>query len=183
MTPQREQLEKRFSQLPEDVRQILLDSTTDEKVVAIGKECSLHIDQIGELDYAVVQTLFGLSKSSEFVKNITNRLKIDDAIAQRIAADVNTEIFLPIRESLKRLSESRAPELSEREQILLEIENPPTASVLEGKPLDDARGKSGDIVEQEMEGMFSLPTERKNVEPITEDPPKRIFDPYLEPPE
>jgi hypothetical protein len=79
----------------------------------IGKLFDLHIDQIGELDSEIRTILLGIHKSSDFISNVTQRLEIDESIANKIAEEVNKKIFNILKEKIKaETTEEKTPEPS-----------------------------------------------------------------------
>ena len=160
-----EQLKAKYDALPEDVQTAIASVETESKVFDVGKAHNLFIDQIGELVNTVGLVLLGAVPTSRFTDEIKNRLKIDQQTAEAISLEVNSQIFVPIRESLKKLSGDQTPEMT-KEAVLKEIESPaPTTTMFEKK----------------LSGQFSLPTEpAPPAGGAPADTPKSI-DPYREP--
>jgi len=67
----------------------------------IGQRLGLHIDQVGTLDSQIRQILLGKAKSSNFISDIKKYLEIDDAMAQKIAVEVNKDVFEAIKRQLQ----------------------------------------------------------------------------------
>lgn len=124
----KDQLHDAFDQLPQEIREAIVSVDTSEKVQTIAKKHSLHIDQTGELGEEIGFAMMGLTHPTEFVKNIKDRLEIDNKIAEDIASDVNEEIFLPIKSSLQKMhdkkEEAEGNDFS-KDEVLNAIENPP----------------------------------------------------------
>jgi hypothetical protein len=59
------------------------------------------IDQQGELVDHIGLVMLGLARSSDFVRDISSRLGIDNDTAKEIAGDVNREIFDSIRSHMQ----------------------------------------------------------------------------------
>lgn len=171
------QLNEQYTKLPEVMREAIVSVETADKIMAIGKTHNLHIDQIGSLAENVGLVMLGLLSTKEFNKQIENELKIDHVMAENIAAEVNSQIFLPIRDALRQLTEAK-DQLPTQADVLQEIENPPAAPIT--PPITPATPPTIEapaavippppsIFEQKMAGSFSLPKE--------EAPP---LDPYRE---
>jgi len=94
---------KRYKNLPEDVKQAYGSVEVTEQLQNIGKKHQLHIDQVGALVDEVGWVMIGVTHPSNFVKKVAERLAIDKEQARKIAAEVNEQVFRPIRESLKRI--------------------------------------------------------------------------------
>ena len=67
----------------------------------IGHKHSLHIDQIGILDSETRAMIVGVTPREKFVSEVMNGLDISLGKAEAIVQDINTEIMIPLRESLK----------------------------------------------------------------------------------
>jgi len=99
------ELDQRLNALPEKIRKALTAASTETAILDIGKKYDLHVDQIGKLVEAVTQTLLGQIKPYQFDDYIANQLSIEPAKANLITSDINNQIFLPIRDSLEKMSE------------------------------------------------------------------------------
>lgn len=156
-----EQLTAKFKQLPEEIQAVVADQATEEKVFEIGQKHNLHIDKIGELVDEVGLVLLGLTKPTDFVGKLKNRLVIDQTSAEAIAAEVNTAIFLEIRDALKQLHNTPPNNLPTKDELLKAIENPPAAPASPpqsgGGPVSTSQGGPAPTVfEQKMTQPFSL---------------------------
>lgn len=105
----REQIVK---DLPVEIQKIVNFSYLGPRVEKIGKEHFLHIDQVGELYATTEMVMLGLLHPNNFVTSIKKRLEVSQGVAEMVARDVNNQIFLAIREELKKLAE-QAPLLEE----------------------------------------------------------------------
>lgn len=101
------QIEQRLAELPQDVRDAVLSAQLGEHVREIGQRHALHIDQAGVLEDEVMLVMLGFFKPEDFSNQIAAQLRIPAADADAIAQEVNQQIFLPIRESMKRFAESK----------------------------------------------------------------------------
>jgi hypothetical protein len=103
-----EQLVKdRLAELPADVRDAIQSSDLDVKVQTIGTKNSLHVDQIGELSDEVMLTMLGFLPLESFASRLSQVLNVAPAVGDTLAADINTEIFGPIRESMKNWAQKK----------------------------------------------------------------------------
>lgn len=96
---------ERMAQLPADVRAAVESAELGEKVAAISTAHKLHIDQAETLNIEVYLVMLGLKDAGEFTDRLASEVHIPKDEAAKIAADVNAQIFNPIRESLKRAYE------------------------------------------------------------------------------
>ncbi len=70
----------------------------------IGSGFGLHIDQVGALDSEIRGIFLGINKSSDFIDHIKTRLEIDNDTAQKIATEVNSKIFVALKEKMQSAS-------------------------------------------------------------------------------
>lgn len=103
----KQEIEKRLAELPEDVRNAVLSADLGRNVQAIGQAHHLHIDQIGKLEDETMLVMLGFFDPEQFNVQIEQQLLVPAADAAAIASEINTNIFLPIRESLKRFMEEK----------------------------------------------------------------------------
>ncbi len=136
-------LKARFGTLPPEIRDIMSSIDSIKMIESISKKYSLHIDQIGELADETWLVMLGVTKTSDFIGKLSLRLKIDRSKAGQIATDINDQLFLKIRDSLKKVHEEKlapetsekkvsqnpAPPLPEKNEILQGIENPELATL------------------------------------------------------
>jgi len=128
-------LKARFEQLPEDVRGAITATPWREKLKKISEKHNLHIDQAGHLGEETAIVMFGLDHTDNLVANIAKHVEVSEEKAEAIAEDLNREIFLKVRESLKKIFEQKndqeaakqpeaeTEETPSREDILREIED------------------------------------------------------------
>lgn len=98
------QIQKRIEELPQDVQAAIASADFDQKIQKIGQKHSLHIDQVEKLGDEIMLVMLGFMNPDDFTSNITTQVHVTPAQAAAIAADVNNEILLAIRESLKKVS-------------------------------------------------------------------------------
>lgn len=99
------EIEQRLAELPDDVRSAVLSAQLGEHVREIGQKHNLHIDQIGMLEDETMLVMLGFFPPETFSEQIAEQLRIPEADAALVAQEVNDQIFLPIRESMKRFTE------------------------------------------------------------------------------
>lgn len=98
-----------FDELPTELKLAIETASPLEKLLEIGRKNNLRIDQIGALGEIVNEFILGyISAPGEFVSEIKTRLDADDEKSRVIAKDINTEIFLLIREALKKITTAPA---------------------------------------------------------------------------
>jgi len=102
------QIEERLGELPEDVRLAILSSDFEKKVHEVGKVHGLHIDQIEALGDETMLVMLGFSATQAFADNIQNSARVSRDEAHKMAAEVSDQVFLPIRESMKKFMAEHA---------------------------------------------------------------------------
>ncbi|GEM_PF-1304473 len=98
-----EQLEEKYKALPKDVRDAMDSVEVANALQELGVKYKLHIDKVEELSDETSMTMLGLTHPRDYLGNLKKRLDIPEDLAREIVADVNEQIFLPIRESLKKI--------------------------------------------------------------------------------
>lgn len=132
-----EQLKAAYNKVPENIRAVISSDDTDEKIFEISQKYNLHIDVTGGLGKITLMVMIGLLKPQEFIPELTKRLKLDQETANKVAREVNEQIFKPIRDSLKKIHglDGSKP-LVEEVKAEEKAKNPPPATTF-----DDRLGK------------------------------------------
>ncbi|OGF63504.1 hypothetical protein A2926_02510 [Candidatus Giovannonibacteria bacterium RIFCSPLOWO2_01_FULL_44_40] len=99
----RQAISEALEKLPEDLHKALFAPETTDSVQAVGKNAGLMIDKIGEFADETGLVMLGITPPSDYVKNLTRRLGVEQEKAKAIAEEINQQIFKPVRESLKRI--------------------------------------------------------------------------------
>lgn len=137
-----EDIQEKYKTLPDDIKSAITSTHVENRLHEIAKKHNLHIDQEGELMDETGLVMLGLTPPQNFVKNIMSRLHINYAKSGEIVGDINEQIFIEVRESLKRVhrgelekpktdpetiketnAESDTIQTPKREEILKEIED------------------------------------------------------------
>ncbi len=121
--------------LPKPVRDFLMSDERNAVARELSAKYSLHVDQAGEFETAYLHMLLGISTPEDFVSTLRNA-GIDQAVINGLAADVNTRVFMRLREAERAATE--APSAPQRPAPLpppaLEYE-PARAVTLPGSPI------------------------------------------------
>lgn len=97
------EIQERFKKLPENLREAIFSAEITETLLAIGKKYNLPVDKIGNLSTETSLVMIGATHPRDYIANLEKVLEIDRETAQKVAHEVNTQIFSKIRESLKKL--------------------------------------------------------------------------------
>ncbi|TSC61695.1 MAG: hypothetical protein G01um101448_213 [Parcubacteria group bacterium Gr01-1014_48] len=186
-----EMLEKQFNLVPDDVKNALSSEATATALQEIGEKNGLLEDRIESLVNETGFVMLGLTHPSSFVSNLTTKMGISRENAQRIAAQVNESIFMPIRESLKKIyniggaggqpktvaPKVEPPASQNREEMLRAIEDTPKK--VDISPADPSIAQHAEKLEkitirppEEIRAIDQQPQQR---------PPYHEGDPYREP--
>src|SRR3989344_9368223 len=95
-----QEIVKRYGDLPEDLQKALFSAQTSDAIFEIGKRHGLAVDKIGELADETGLVMLGVTKPSEYIKNLASILALEPEKAKAIAEDINQKVFATIRESL-----------------------------------------------------------------------------------
>lgn len=120
--------------LPKPVRDFI---TSDERV-KISQELSskyhLHADQAGEFERAYLHMLLGVATPEDFVSAL-RKADLDQETINGLAADVNTKVFIPLRE--KERQATQTPPLPAKPAPLPPpaLDYQPAAVTLPGSPV------------------------------------------------
>jgi len=89
----KDDLKRKYEQLPEDLQGILFSNNIAEQIQEIGKKFSLHTDQVGSLYDLVNLVLSGVIYIKDFVKKLSSSLEVSEVQARMIAQEINNQIF------------------------------------------------------------------------------------------
>lgn len=124
-----EELVNRYEKLPQALKDAIFSEVNAEKMYALGKRNGLTIDQIGVVTSETGYVILGIAHPRDFIRNLKQKLNIDQERVEQIAADINREIFRPIREYLKDLYKVVDLEISEvpseTEKVIISPKVPP----------------------------------------------------------
>lgn len=173
-----QQIEKRLAELPEDVRNAVLSVEWEQKVQAIAAKNALHIDQAGALGDTTLMAMLGFFDMADFPSHLAQELAVPPEKASAIAAEVSSEVFMPIRESLRKFTE-RAKPAQPAAQVVAPV--PPPAQT----PKPDLSAAER-MLENKTVSTPAVPAPAASAAPvIKQEPPKPAAysaDPYREPP-
>ncbi len=187
----KEQLLEAYNKLPEKLKKAVLSVDTTEAVREIGTKYALPIDKMGELADQVTEVMLGFADPKNFVYNLKTHLGVDEETARKIGEDVNSKIFIPVRESLRSLNDRgsgegvQKPDEITREEVLREIEKTEPPAIFKGtvtpeeSPFD---AKMSPGFHGETKKVFKIPPEESKIKE-EEDAEKAtpVRDPYREP--
>jgi len=139
-----QEIAARYEALPEDVRAAIYSTPTRTKLAEIAKKHLLHIDQVGALDEEIGAVMLGIAPREKLLDAIANRLRLDRTKAQSVVADIDDQIFQPIRESLKKIS-SQGKIGTELQPVTKPQSTPQQQENLHVAPVEKIPGTTGSI--------------------------------------
>ncbi len=104
-----EEIDKKMETLPPDIQGLVYSAHMLDVIQSIGTKYKLHIDQVGTLEAEVADIMIGFTPAEKFVPNLMATLSLDQATAENIAKDINDELFIKIREAMKKLPQNVVP--------------------------------------------------------------------------
>ncbi|MDE2213096.1 MAG: hypothetical protein KGJ34_00995 [Patescibacteria group bacterium] len=140
-----EEIAKKFDALPAEIKSLIYSAEMLNTVERIGEKYKLHVDQLGLLESQTADVMIGFSKPENFVSNLSRSVQIEVGVATAIAAEINDQLFLKIRESLKTKGVS--------EVVQEPLHNPPATSII--PPVSQKAASTG--VPSQQKPIFSLP--------------------------
>jgi hypothetical protein len=102
-----ELIAQRMQELPEDVRAAIQSAELDTTLQKIGGAHGLHIDQIATLIDETILVMLGFEPMDTFSARLAESFKISSDEAGKLSQDINAQVFLAIRESLKQFAAAK----------------------------------------------------------------------------
>ena len=96
----REQFNAAYRNLPYPIRAYIADEELGAVVLAVGKTYNLHVDTIGALERETTNMLLGIINPEQFVAELKSAGIPQESISN-IVAELNTKIFVPLREKMR----------------------------------------------------------------------------------
>lgn len=131
-----QQIMQRLAELPADVRQAVQSTNLSKSIQALGTKYQLHIDQIGELEDETLMAMLGFVPLESFEKRLASALHLPGETAKKIAGDVNQNIFLAVRTSLRQFTKAEAaiPKETHPADLMLSQKTVTVAPAIPPKP-------------------------------------------------
>ncbi len=176
-----EKIEEKFLELPEDVQKALFSVEVSETISGVGKKYGLVVNKLGELADETGLIMLGLTKPSEYIKNLEQRLGVSASQAKEIAEDINQKVFSPIRESLKKIhgitasAQAEAPKKIPEHPTPTKISSPaPQKIIMPAQPEHIKTGETAKAVEPKIDLKPSL---SGRIETAAPPPVSKIYEP------
>jgi len=92
-----------FLRLPQDLQKAMFDIKTVNVIETISQENNLSNDQHHWASHTVGVILLSEVNIVDFVKTLQEKCQLDESSARQLARDINQTIFLPVKQSLKKI--------------------------------------------------------------------------------
>lgn len=102
-----EEIQKKFDNLPEDLRWAIMAADVDEKITEIGKSQNLTVQQMGQLSLETHVVMFGLIHPDKFEESLQASLGLEPEKIKTIVMLVNEKILKNIREKIMSLYKNK----------------------------------------------------------------------------
>ena len=112
-----------YTKLPFPIRQYLAGDDIGKVAQQVGAGHALHIDTIGALEREISNMLLGLINPTQFVGELKS-IGIPEASIGAIVEELNTKVFIPLREKMKN------PPIETEDEDDQEFEETPVQNVV-----------------------------------------------------
>jgi molybdopterin converting factor small subunit len=122
MNPETEKIIKdQMKKLPTEIRELFTNPSIDAKIVNIGKNNGLNVEQLVTLQTETYLVMLGLVHPDDYPSELKDHLNIDDEKVENIVAETNEKILSKITERLREIYEEMD---ATSENIDINKENP-----------------------------------------------------------
>ena len=114
-------IQKKFKNLPQDLRDAILSVDTANIIQSIAKKHVLTIDKMGKLADEIGLLMLGITHPKNFISNLEKKLGINSETIKKITEEINIQIFAKVRRSLKRIHELEEEKIKEKKESVVPI--------------------------------------------------------------
>jgi chemotaxis protein histidine kinase CheA len=115
------EIRRKIEALPENVRALIYSAETSSTLRTIGAKHQLHIDQIGMLETETTAAMMGVTRLEDLAQNLEDSLNIPAEKAAELTKDINDQLFIKIRESMKDASRATEREAEPQKPLAAQI--------------------------------------------------------------
>jgi hypothetical protein len=123
-----DQFDAAYSKLPYQIREFIATDSVGTITLTVGKTYNLHVDTIGALERETTNMLLGLINPEQFVAELKSAGIPQESIPN-IVAELNTKIFVPLREKMRNPSPEDAESGESEENAAPSVATVPVAPV------------------------------------------------------
>lgn len=110
-------IHEHMKKLPEGVQGAIRASGWERKILDIGRKYGLHVDQMEILQTELSLAILGLSKREDFIGEVKREAGIPTEQLNEIVAEINLQIFEPIRDYLRKFQEAEETREETKESL------------------------------------------------------------------
>ena len=92
-----------YFQLPKELNHLFFDEEIANKMRLLAEKNSLNKNQLWWASHTAGMIILGETNIIDFVKTLKEKCKLTEEPARQLARDINQTIFLPVKESLKKV--------------------------------------------------------------------------------
>lgn len=157
-----ELITERLKELPQYVKEAISSVSPSAKVGVIAKRNNLHVDQAAVLEQEVLLAMLGISDPNQFAQSLVSEGGFERHVADKIAGEVAEDLFLPIRDAMRRFTDEEASKETSPPSTSPQTQTPAEASGI-------VRIQPG--MERAMEGRIEeairIPISKKELAPVS----------------
>ncbi len=170
----REQFNSAYKKVPYPIRECIASEELGTIVLSVGKTHNLHVDTIGALERETTNMLLGLINPEQFVAELKSAGIPQESIPN-IVAELNTKIFVPLRERMRNPSPEDAEETGTEETAVPPTPAAPAIAAIARMPATHAPVPTATVTPSVVTPI-AQPTQRPTpiitpAAPITSPPP------------
>jgi hypothetical protein len=110
-------IDNKIKELPNNIQYAIKNFDWANEILNIAKKYQLQIDDVAILRRETLLVISGLTPAEDFEKNLEAHMHIKKELAEKLVADSNEHIFLPLRKLAFTHHEEIEPELIPHEKI------------------------------------------------------------------
>jgi len=141
---QKKAYEDRLNLLPQVYQEVIRSYPWEERVISIGNDKKLYLDQVDGLLAEVALVLVGLTGADDFRTELLSHMIVDDEKVDELIQALNVQIFNPITESIQKRTSEVQPQFEAAPKKILANDAPASVfkiapesySTSEAKPQD-----------------------------------------------
>lgn len=104
-----ESIQQILPSLPVPVQNFFKEDRVGETARLLTERYALHVDQGGILEREIIRALLGVRGPDEMAEDLYEKLPISGQTVQDIIKDINQEVFVPLREQMRKGPAASAP--------------------------------------------------------------------------
>lgn len=162
--------------LPPVIREYLSQGRYTPVARNLMAKYGLRIDQGGVLEREIMLLLMGIENPDEFSKALAEEAKLDQKTINGIVEDINTQIFVPLRDEMQKgsavVSEATKPVTSQPQQPVASQASPQVAAAQPPRP--DWGSHNPRAETQPPQAQSGRPGLRNLLASITKEVPKSV---------